>query len=51
MKLYFNSEDASQIGIGAFAMSMPIAFRQFTSAKCTLDTFSHALHLFQPVPE
>lgn len=28
IKLYFNSEDASQIGIGAFAMSMPIAFTQ-----------------------
>ncbi|WP_339721086.1 DUF2391 family protein [uncultured Paraglaciecola sp.] len=27
-KLYFNSEDASQIAIGAFAMSMPIAFTQ-----------------------
>lgn len=26
--LYFNSEDASQIAIGAFAMSMPIAFTQ-----------------------
>ena len=26
--MYFNSEDASQIAIGAFAMSMPIAFTQ-----------------------
>lgn len=28
IKLYFNSEDASQIAIGAFAMAMPIAFTQ-----------------------
>ena len=28
MKLYFNTEDASQIAIGAFAMAMPIAFTQ-----------------------
>ncbi|MEP1553647.1 DUF2391 family protein [Paraglaciecola sp.] len=28
MKLYFNKEDASQIAVGAFAMSMPIAFTQ-----------------------
>lgn len=28
LKLYFNSEDASQIAIGAFAMAMPIAFTQ-----------------------
>ncbi|MGS2719046.1 DUF2391 family protein [Paraglaciecola aestuariivivens] len=28
MQLYFNSEDASQIAIGAFAMAMPIAFTQ-----------------------
>lgn len=28
IKLYFNKEDASQIAVGAFAMSMPIAFTQ-----------------------
>ena len=28
MKLYFNSEDASQIAIGAFSLAMPIAFSQ-----------------------
>jgi uncharacterized membrane protein len=28
LKLYFNTEDASQIAIGAFALAMPIAFTQ-----------------------